>query len=234
MTYGMALELRRTTITVNCVAPGAIEGDRIDRVIEGARQAARPDPRRSHDDASSVGSAQATQGHRRRRRVPRDSARISGSVLAGQRRRAGGARAMIGAICGSAARAQARAALRSSELAAGRPPSGTAHAEISMIRSKPADRARAECRARAVHARLDCVPRARRRGCGRRLHVHRVRDCRRRAHSQRVGEVRPAVCRWRRARRGADRVRLTSPLPSSRSSRATTISPLPPAISGAP
>jgi len=35
MTYGMALELAAHDITVNCVAPGAIEGDRIDRVIEG-------------------------------------------------------------------------------------------------------------------------------------------------------------------------------------------------------
>jgi NAD(P)-dependent dehydrogenase (short-subunit alcohol dehydrogenase family) len=35
MTYGMALELAPHNITVNCVAPGAIEGDRIARVIEG-------------------------------------------------------------------------------------------------------------------------------------------------------------------------------------------------------
>jgi len=35
MTYGMALELATHNITVNCVAPGAIEGERIDRVIEG-------------------------------------------------------------------------------------------------------------------------------------------------------------------------------------------------------
>jgi NAD(P)-dependent dehydrogenase (short-subunit alcohol dehydrogenase family) len=35
MTYGMALELAQHDITVNCVAPGAIEGDRIDSVIEG-------------------------------------------------------------------------------------------------------------------------------------------------------------------------------------------------------
>ncbi len=34
MTYGMALELA-PTIRVNCVAPGAVEGDRIDSVIEG-------------------------------------------------------------------------------------------------------------------------------------------------------------------------------------------------------
>ena len=34
MTYGMALELA-PDIRVNCVAPGAVEGDRIDSVIEG-------------------------------------------------------------------------------------------------------------------------------------------------------------------------------------------------------
>jgi len=35
MTYGMALELAQHNITVNCVAPGAVEGDRIDSVIAG-------------------------------------------------------------------------------------------------------------------------------------------------------------------------------------------------------
>jgi NAD(P)-dependent dehydrogenase (short-subunit alcohol dehydrogenase family) len=35
MTYGMALELGPLGIRVNCVAPGAVEGDRIDRVIAG-------------------------------------------------------------------------------------------------------------------------------------------------------------------------------------------------------
>jgi len=35
MTYGMALELAPHNIRVNCVAPGAIEGPRIDSVIEG-------------------------------------------------------------------------------------------------------------------------------------------------------------------------------------------------------
>jgi NAD(P)-dependent dehydrogenase (short-subunit alcohol dehydrogenase family) len=39
MTYGMALELARHNIRVNCVAPGAVEGDRIDRVIAGQAQA---------------------------------------------------------------------------------------------------------------------------------------------------------------------------------------------------
>jgi NAD(P)-dependent dehydrogenase (short-subunit alcohol dehydrogenase family) len=35
MTYGMALELGPRGIRVNCVAPGAVAGDRIDRVITG-------------------------------------------------------------------------------------------------------------------------------------------------------------------------------------------------------
>src|SRR5688572_19110528 len=35
MTYGLALELGPHKITVNAIAPGAVEGDRIDRVIAG-------------------------------------------------------------------------------------------------------------------------------------------------------------------------------------------------------
>ena len=35
MTYGLALELAPYGIRVNCVAPGAVEGERTDRVIEG-------------------------------------------------------------------------------------------------------------------------------------------------------------------------------------------------------
>jgi NAD(P)-dependent dehydrogenase (short-subunit alcohol dehydrogenase family) len=35
MTYGMAVELAPHNITVNCVAPGAVEGERIDSVIAG-------------------------------------------------------------------------------------------------------------------------------------------------------------------------------------------------------
>ena len=35
MTYGLALELGRHDITVNAIAPGAVAGDRIDRVIQG-------------------------------------------------------------------------------------------------------------------------------------------------------------------------------------------------------
>jgi NAD(P)-dependent dehydrogenase (short-subunit alcohol dehydrogenase family) len=35
MTYGLALELGRHNITVNAIAPGAVAGERIDRVIKG-------------------------------------------------------------------------------------------------------------------------------------------------------------------------------------------------------
>jgi NAD(P)-dependent dehydrogenase (short-subunit alcohol dehydrogenase family) len=35
MTYGLAVELGRHNITVNAIAPGAVAGDRIDRVIAG-------------------------------------------------------------------------------------------------------------------------------------------------------------------------------------------------------
>jgi NAD(P)-dependent dehydrogenase (short-subunit alcohol dehydrogenase family) len=38
MTYGMALELGPRGIRVNCVAPGPVEGERIDRVIAGQAQ----------------------------------------------------------------------------------------------------------------------------------------------------------------------------------------------------
>jgi NAD(P)-dependent dehydrogenase (short-subunit alcohol dehydrogenase family) len=39
MTYGLAVELGRHNITVNAIAPGAVAGDRIDRVIQGQADA---------------------------------------------------------------------------------------------------------------------------------------------------------------------------------------------------
>lgn len=41
MTAGLALELGRHNITVNAIAPGAVEGDRIDRVIAGQAEIRR-------------------------------------------------------------------------------------------------------------------------------------------------------------------------------------------------
>jgi len=44
MTYGLALELGRHNITVNAIAPGAVSGDRIDRVIKGQADVRGVDP----------------------------------------------------------------------------------------------------------------------------------------------------------------------------------------------
>ena len=44
MTYGLALELGRHNITVNAIAPGAVAGDRIDRVIAGQAEVRGIDP----------------------------------------------------------------------------------------------------------------------------------------------------------------------------------------------
>ena len=44
MTYGLALELGRHNITVNAVLPGAVEGDRIERVIAAQAEARGSSP----------------------------------------------------------------------------------------------------------------------------------------------------------------------------------------------
>ncbi len=57
MTYGMALELAPHNIRVNAIAPGAVEGDRIDRVIAGqaeVRGVAVADMRRSFVERSPL------------------------------------------------------------------------------------------------------------------------------------------------------------------------------------
>jgi NAD(P)-dependent dehydrogenase (short-subunit alcohol dehydrogenase family) len=57
MTYGMALELAPHNIRVNAIAPGAVEGDRIDRVIAGqaeVRGVAVDDMRRSFVERSPL------------------------------------------------------------------------------------------------------------------------------------------------------------------------------------
>jgi NAD(P)-dependent dehydrogenase (short-subunit alcohol dehydrogenase family) len=57
MTYGLALELSPHNIRVNAIAPGAVEGDRIDRVIAGqaeVRRMAVEDMRRSFVERSPL------------------------------------------------------------------------------------------------------------------------------------------------------------------------------------
>ncbi|MEX2223673.1 MAG: SDR family NAD(P)-dependent oxidoreductase [Candidatus Rokuibacteriota bacterium] len=57
MTYGLALELAPHNIRVNAIAPGAVEGDRIDRVIAGqaeVRGMAVDDMRRSFVERSPL------------------------------------------------------------------------------------------------------------------------------------------------------------------------------------
>ena len=44
LTYGLALELGRHNITVNAILPGAVAGDRIDRVIKGQAEIRGADP----------------------------------------------------------------------------------------------------------------------------------------------------------------------------------------------
>ena len=44
LTYGLALELGRYNITVNAILPGAVAGDRIDRVIQGQAEMRGADP----------------------------------------------------------------------------------------------------------------------------------------------------------------------------------------------
>lgn len=44
LTYGLALELAPHNITVNAIAPGAVEGERLDQVIEGQARARQLSP----------------------------------------------------------------------------------------------------------------------------------------------------------------------------------------------
>ena len=70
MTYGLALELGRHNITVNAIAPGAVEGDRIDRVIAGQAEV-RGIRRRAHAEGVRRPVAAAAHGHRRGHRARR-------------------------------------------------------------------------------------------------------------------------------------------------------------------
>ena len=58
MTFGLALELGRHNITVNAIVPGAVEGDRIDRVIDGqaeVRGMSREQVRKAFVDRAPLG-----------------------------------------------------------------------------------------------------------------------------------------------------------------------------------
>lgn len=50
LTQTLALEWGRLGIRVNCICPGAVEGDRINRVIHARAQALGIDPERVHED----------------------------------------------------------------------------------------------------------------------------------------------------------------------------------------
>ena len=69
MTYGLALELGPHNITVNAIAPGAVAGDRIERVVAAGGDAGNSGGR----DAEDVRRPVAAQTHvdRRRHRIPR-------------------------------------------------------------------------------------------------------------------------------------------------------------------
>ena len=94
MTFGMALELAPHNITVNCVAPGAIEGDRIDRVIEGQakQRGMTPEAMRQAMLAALPSGAHGHRGRHLRRgclSLQPGGAKHLGPGAAGQRGRAG-------------------------------------------------------------------------------------------------------------------------------------------------
>ena len=73
MTYGLALELGRHNITVNAIAPGAVAGDRIDRVIQGQADVRGVDVERMRQVVRRALAAAADvdgRGHRVARGVP--------------------------------------------------------------------------------------------------------------------------------------------------------------------
>src|SRR5262245_56895376 len=74
MTYGLALELAPHNIRVNAIAPGAVAGDRIDRVIAGQSQVKGCRSRRSGSGSSSARRSGACRPPRISRRSPSISA----------------------------------------------------------------------------------------------------------------------------------------------------------------
>ena len=70
MTVGLAMELGRHNITVNTIAPGAVAGDRIDRVIAGQAEVRGICRRADAQDASSI-------ARRSRMSTPEDIANLA-------------------------------------------------------------------------------------------------------------------------------------------------------------
>ena len=94
MTYGLALELGRHNITVNAMLPGAVEGDRIDRVIAGQAEVRGISVEQQRQGVRRSVAAEADghrRGHRARRRVSlqRSRAQHFGPVPSGECGRAG-------------------------------------------------------------------------------------------------------------------------------------------------
>ena len=94
MTYGLALELGKHNITVNAIAPGAVAGDRIDRVIQGQADVRGVDVermRKSFVERSPLQRMSTAEDIAVARRVPvqRRRAQHLGAVHPGHRRRAG-------------------------------------------------------------------------------------------------------------------------------------------------
>ena len=95
MTYGLALELGRHNITVNAIAPGAVAGDRIDRVIAGPGGGARHQRRaacgKAFVDRSPLRRMSTAEDIARARRVSlqRPRAQHLGPVHSGDRGRTG-------------------------------------------------------------------------------------------------------------------------------------------------
>ena len=84
MTYGLALELGRHNITVNAIAPGAVAGDRIDRVIQGRPRCAASTSSGCASRSSSARRCGACRRPRTSPRSPRSSAATRARNISGQ------------------------------------------------------------------------------------------------------------------------------------------------------
>ena len=102
MTYGLALELGRHNITVNAIAPGAVAGDRIDRVIQGQAEVRGVERRaacgKSFVERSPLRRMSTAEDIAVARRLPlqRPRAQHLGPVHSGDRGGAGVVKSVIG------------------------------------------------------------------------------------------------------------------------------------------